>query len=378
MLATTFQRLPLHALHVARGGKIVPFAGYEMPVHYAAGVMKEHLHTRAAAGLFDVSHMGQIVVTPRGGRMTEAARALERLMPQDILALAPGRQRYALLTNKAGGIIDDLMIANFTDHFYLVVNAGCAEADLAHLRANLAASCDVELLDARVMIALQGPRSEAVLATLCDSTAAMRFMDAGVHGIKGVDCIVSRSGYTGEDGFEISIPERHGARVVDALLDHPDVLPIGLGARDSLRLEAGLCLFGQDIGPDTTPVEAALAWTIQKSRREGGERAGGFFGADVILDQLRNGAPRRRVGLRPEGRAPVRAGAPIFADASSGETIGHVTSGGFGPSLNAPVAMGYVATPHAAPATRLFAQVRDQRLPMVVAPLPFVPSSTKR
>lgn len=378
MLATTFQRLPLHALHVAHGGKIAPFAGYEMPVHYAAGVMKEHLHTRAAAGLFDVSHMGQIVVTPRGGRMTEAARALERLMPQDIVALAPGRQRYALLTNKAGGIIDDLMIANFADHFYLVVNAGCAEEDLAHLRANLAASCDVEPLDARVMIALQGPRSEAVLATLSDSTAAMRFMDAGIHRIKDVDCIVSRSGYTGEDGFEISIPARHGARIVDALLDHPDVLPIGLGARDSLRLEAGLCLFGQDIGPDTTPVEAALAWTIQKCRREGGERAGGFFGADVILDQLRDGAPRRRVGLRPEGRAPVRAGAPIFADASSAETIGRVTSGGFGPSLNAPVAMGYVATPHAAPGTRLFAQVRDQRLPMIVSPLPFIPSSTKR
>lgn len=378
MLATTFQRLPLHALHVARGGKIVPFAGFEMPVHYAAGVMKEHLHTRAAAGLFDVSHMGQIVVSPRGGRMTDAAEALERLMPQDIVALAPGRQRYAQLTNKAGGIIDDLMIANFTDHFYLVVNAGCAEADLAHLRASLSASCKVELLDARVMIALQGPRAEAVLATLADTTAAMRFMDAGIHRVMDVDCVVSRSGYTGEDGFEISIPERHGARIVEALLDHPDVLPIGLGARDSLRLEAGLCLHGHDIGPDTTPVEAALAWSIQKSRREGGERAGGFPGADVIFDQLRDGAPRRRVGFRPEGRAPVRADAPVFADASAGEAIGRVTSGGFGPSLNAPVAMGYAATPFTASGTRLFAEVRGQRLPMIVTPLPFVPSSTKR
>ena len=378
MLATNFQRLPLHALHVAHGGKIVPFAGFEMPVQYAAGVMKEHLHTRAGAGLFDVSHMGQVVIRPRSGRIADAAAALEAVIPQDIVGLAPGRQRYGFFTNESGGIIDDLMVANFTDHLFMVVNAGCTDADVAHLRAHLGESCTVEVLEGRVMIALQGPRAEAVLASLSDTAAAMRFMDAGIHQVSGVACIVSRSGYTGEDGYEISIPEQAAARIVETLLAHPDVLPIGLGARDSLRLEAGLCLYGHDIDTATTPVEAALEWAIQKVRRSGGARAGGFPGASVILDQLQQGATRRRVGLRPEGRAPVRAEVQLFADAVSDQPVGRVTSGGFGPSLGAPVAMGYVPVSLAAAGTRVFAELRGQRLPMIVTPLPFVPPSFKR
>lgn len=372
------KRLPLHALHVAHGGKIVPFAGFEMPVQYAGGVMKEHLHTRAGAGLFDVSHMGQVVIRPRSGRIADAVAALEAVIPQDILGLAPGRQRYGFLTNDAGGIIDDLMVANFGDHLFMVVNAGCSEGDVAHLRAYLGEICTVEVLDDRVMIALQGPRAEAVLATLSDTTAPMRFMDAGWHQVAGAPCIVSRSGYTGEDGYEISIPVQAAARIVETLLAHPDVLPIGLGARDSLRLEAGLCLYGHDIDTGTTPVEGALEWAIQKVRRHGGAREGGFPGASVILDQLQKGATRRRVGLRPEGRAPVRAEVHIFADGASDQPIGRVTSGGFGPSVNAPVAMGYVPVAFVGTGTRVFAELRGQRLPMVVTPLPFVSRSFKR
>ncbi|TAK47790.1 MAG: glycine cleavage system aminomethyltransferase GcvT [Xanthobacteraceae bacterium] len=378
MLATSFQRLPLHDLHVARGGRIVPFAGYEMPVQYAAGVMKEHLHTRAACGLFDVSHMGLIELTARSGRLDDAARALERLVPQDIVGLAVGRQRYALFTNAAGGILDDLMVANLGDRLMLIVNAACKEADAAHLATHLADICTIEPLADRALIALQGPKAGAVLARLAPTTAAMRFLDAAMHDVMGVACFVSRSGYTGEDGFEIAIPLARAAAIVTALLDHPDVLPIGLGARDSLRLEAGLCLYGQDIGPDTTPVEAALEWSIQKARRTGGARGGGFPGADIILRQFEDGAPRRRVGLRPEGRAPVRGGASLFADATSGEPVGKVTSGGFGPTVNGPVAMGYVPAALASPGTRLFAEVRGQRHAVAVAALPFVPTSFKR
>jgi aminomethyltransferase len=369
---------PLYALHVALGGKMVPFAGYEMPVQYAPGVLREHLHTRERAGLFDVSHMGQIALHAKSGPVEDAALALERLVPQDIVAVAPGRQRYAQFTDENGGILDDLMVANFGDHLFLVVNAACKEADEAHLREYLSDSCVIEPLPDRALIALQGPRAESALAAFCADAPLMRFMDAGPHEVAGIGCFVSRSGYTGEDGFEISVPAGQAERLAKKLLENSDVLPIGLGARDSLRLEAGLCLYGHDIDTTTTPVEGALEWSIQKSRRKGGARSGGFAGADKILHQLENGAPRRRVGLRPEGRAPVREGAALFADEASAESVGTVTSGGFGPSLNAPVAMGYLAASLAASDTQIFAEVRGQRRPLKVAPTPFVPNTYKR
>jgi aminomethyltransferase len=375
---SSLKRTPLHALHLARGAKMVPFAGYEMPVQYASGVMKEHLHTRSHAGLFDVSHMGQIALRAKSGHVEDAAAALERLVPQDIVSVAPGRQRYAQFTNDSGGILDDLMIANFGTHLFLVVNAACKAEDEAHLRAHLSDACVIEQLADRALLALQGPKAESVLAKFCADAPAMRFMDAGPRRIDGIDCFVSRSGYTGEDGFEISVPADRAEALAAALLDNGDVLPIGLGARDSLRLEAGLCLYGHDIDATTTPAEGALSWSIQKSRRTGGARAGGFFGADVILAQLENGVPRRRVGLKPEGRAPVREGAPLFADSSSREQIGTVTSGGFGPSLGAPVAMGYLPAPLAIDGGTVFAELRGQRLPLRVSPMPFVPNTYKR
>ncbi|MET3965611.1 aminomethyltransferase [Bradyrhizobium sp. JR7.2] len=374
----SLKRTPLHGLHVSLGGKMVPFAGYDMPVQYPAGVLKEHLHTRSSAGLFDVSHMGQLALRPKSGKVEDAARALERLVPQDIVAIAPGRQRYAQFTNPDGGILDDLMVANFGDHLFLVVNAACKEADEAHLRAHLSDDCIIDSLQDRALIALQGPKAEAVLAKLCAEAPAMKFMDAGPHKVAGLDCFVSRSGYTGEDGFEISVPAADAERLAKTLLDNPDVMPIGLGARDSLRLEAGLCLYGHDIDTATTPVEAALEWSVQKSRRSGGARTGGFPGTDAILAHFDNGASRRRVGLRTEGRAPVREGALLFADDAGGEPIGKVTSGGFGPSLNAPVAMGYVPTASSALDTKLFAEVRGQRLPLTVAAMPFVKNTYKR
>ena len=372
------KQTPLHALHLARGGKMVPFAGYDMPVQYAAGVLKEHLHTRTSAGLFDVSHMGQIALRPKSDKVEDAARALERLVPQDIVAVAPGRQRYAQFTNAEGGILDDLMVANFGDHLFLVVNAACKAEDEALLRAELSDSCFIEPLTDRALIALQGPKAAAVLARHCADAEAMRFMDAGPRKVMGLDCFVSRSGYTGEDGFEISVPAADAEKLASALLADDAVAPIGLGARDSLRLEAGLCLYGHDIDTTTTPVEADLVWSIQKSRRNGGVRAGGFPGADKILAQIDGGASRKRVGLKPEGRAPVRDGAQLFADAASSEPLGSVTSGSFGPSINGPIAMGYLPAANAAIGGTVFAEVRGQRLPLRISNLPFVPHSYKR
>jgi glycine cleavage system T protein (aminomethyltransferase) len=372
------KQTPLHALHVSRGGKMVPFAGYDMPVQFGPGVLKEHLHTRASAGLFDVSHMGQIVLRPKSGRVEDAARALEWLVPQDILALPAGRQRYALFTNESGGILDDLMVANLSDHLFLVVNAACKAEDEAHLKEHLSDVCIVEPLRQRALIALQGPKAESVLKKFDAEIPAMKFMDTAARRLAGLDCFVSRSGYTGEDGFEISVPAEAAEAFAKELLADENVLPIGLGARDSLRLEAGLCLYGHDLDPTTTPVEGALEWSIQKSRRKGGARPGGFPGATAILDQFEHGAPRRRVGLKAEGRAPVREGASLFADATSQSPIGSVTSGGFGPSLNAPVAMGYLPPSHSAHDTTVFAEVRGQRLPLRVAPMPFVLNTYKR
>jgi aminomethyltransferase len=375
--APVLKRTPLYSLHVAKGARMVPFAGYEMPVHYAPGVLKEHLHTRAAAGLFDVSHMGQIIVRAKTGRVSDAAVALERLMPADLLGLKPGHQRYALFTNANGGVLDDLMIAHRGDHFLLVVNAACKEADEAHIREALSETCDIERID-RALIALQGPKAEAALARHVPLCAGMLFMDVRVFEILGTDCIVTRSGYTGEDGFEMSVPSDRASDIATTLLEDETVAPIGLGARDSLRLEAGLCLYGSDLDATTTPIEAGLAWAIQSARRRNGEREGGFPGAPVILDQIARGPSRCRVGLLAEGRAPVRAGARLFISEDTDEAAGVVTSGGFGPTTDRPVAMGYVPPSMAEAGAVVLAEIRGKRLPMTVTPMPFVASKFKR
>ncbi|PDV85354.1 glycine cleavage system protein T [Rhizobium sp. H4] len=371
------KKTPLHALHLSLGARMVPFAGYDMPVQYPAGVMKEHLHTRTEAGLFDVSHMGQVIVKAKSGSYEDAALALESLVPVDILGLAEGRQRYGFFTDDTGGILDDLMITHLDDHLFVVVNASCKEADLAHLQAHIGDQCDITLLN-RALIALQGPRAVAVLAELWADVAAMKFMDVRHCRLHDVSCLVSRSGYSGEDGFEISIPSDKAVDVTTRLLEHPDVQAIGLGARDSLRLEAGLCLYGNDIDTTTSPVEAALEWAMQKVRRAGGARAGGFPGSGRILSELENGAARRRVGLKPEGKAPVRGHAKLYADAEGRTEIGEVTSGGFGPSVEGPVAMGYVPVSHAAAGTQVYAEVRGKFLPVTVSALPFVTPTYKR
>lgn len=371
------KQTPLHALHVALGARMVPFAGYNMPVQYPNGILKEHQHTRESAGLFDVSHMGQFLLRASAGTVAQAARALEQLVPADIVTLKPGRQRYSYFTNAQGGIGDDIMVANLGDAIMLVVNAALKEEDRMRLESGIPNDCSLEVLD-RALLALQGPKAETVLAQVSPDVFDMVFMDVAKLSILDHACIVSRSGYTGEDGFEISVPI-DGARVLaEALLKSPDVLPVGLGARDSLRLEAGLPLYGSDIDDATTPVESDLAWAIQKTRRASGERAGTFPGADVILDQIASGPPRKRVGLRPEGRAPVRSGTPLFANEEDGEPVGNVTSGGFGPSLGAPVAMGYVPSSLAKPNAKLFAELRGKRHPVTVSLLPFVPHRYKR
>jgi aminomethyltransferase len=357
---------------------MVPFAGYEMPVQYPSGIIKEHLHTRTAAGLFDVSHMGQVALRARSGRFDDVARALETLVPADVLGLAAGRQRYTLFTNAAGGVLDDLMVSNQGDRLRLVVNAARKAVDEAYLRERLAADCLVEPLAGHALLALQGPQAENVLAALAPEVRAMRFMDVRSLSLVGQSSVVSRSGYTGEDGFEIGMHAEAAEALWNKLLGDPAVIPVGLGARDSLRLEAGLCLYGADLDEATTLVEAAVEWTLPAVRRSGGARAGGFPGAEITMQQLASGPARRRVGLRTEGRAPVRAHAPLFAAEQDPAPAGHVTSGGFGPSLAAPIAMGYVAAGTSKPGTRLFAEVRGKRLPVAVSNLPFVPARYKR
>jgi len=369
-------KTPFYDMHLKNGAKMVPFAGYDMPVQYPLGVMKEHQHTRTKAGLFDVSHMGQVIL--RGADYTSTARALERLIPMDVQGLAEGRQRYGFFTNDAGGILDDLMFANRGDHIFMVVNAACKTADVAHLRAHLEPEIHVKEITNRALLALQGPMAEAVLAEHYPPIVDMKFMDVDTIPIAGAECWVSRSGYTGEDGFEISIPHAAAGTVAAALADHADVEWIGLGARDSLRLEAGLCLYGHDIDTGTTPVEAGLTWAIQQSRRAGGSATGGFPGDSIILDQMSQGVSRKRVGLTPQTRAPMREGVVLYASEDSSTQIGTVTSGGFGPTVEAPVAMGYVATEMAVTGTVLFGEVRGKRLPIAVSPLPHTPPNFKR
>lgn len=373
---TDLLHLPLEALHVELGAKMVPFAGYSMPVQYGLGVIKEHLHTRAAAGLFDVSHMGQVIL--RGPEYQAVATAIEALVPVDVAGLGLNRQRYGFFTNEAGGIEDDLMLANRGDHLFVVINAACKDADIALMRAGLPDDVTLEVIEDRALLALQGPSAEDVLATLTPAARAMRFMDVADLELAGVTCWVSRSGYTGEDGYEISIPAHAVEDLARALLADPRVEPIGLGARDLLRLEAGLCLYGHDIDAQTSPIEAGFGWAIQKVRRPGGARAGGFPGAARILSELNTRAPRARVGLLPEGRAPMREGVELFTTAQGGTPIGKVTSGGFGPSVVAPVAMGLIARDHAAAGTPLYGEVRGKRLPVTVVTLPFTPANFKR
>lgn len=375
---TALKRTGLYDLHVELGAKMVPFAGYDMPVQYPMGVMKEHLHTRAKAGLFDVSHMGQVLLRPKSGSVEDAALAIEALVPVSIAGLAEGRQRYALFTNDAGGIMDDLMVANRGDHLFVVVNAACKEADVAHMRAHLSDTCEIDVVTDRALLALQGPSAEAALAAIAPDAEAMKFMDVGVFASPYGDLWVSRSGYSGEDGYEVSVEDAQARAFAEALLGHEDVEPIGLGARDSLRLEAGLCLYGSDLDETTSPVEAALTWAIQKVRRKGGEREGGFPGASRILSELENGADRTRIGLLPEGRAPMRAGTPLFATEDAGEPIGEVTSGAFGPSIEGPMSMGYVASQFSEIGTPVWGEVRGRRLPATVADMPFRPSTYKR
>jgi aminomethyltransferase len=370
------KRTPFYDMHVANGSKMVPFAGYDMPVQYPSGVMKEHLHTREKAGLFDVSHMGQVIL--RGSDYASTATALERLIPVDVAGLAEGRQRYGFFTNAQGGILDDLMFANRGDHIFMVVNAACKDADIDHMRDHLEPDVHVKVLENRALLALQGPSAEAVLAEHYPPICDMAFMDVDTIPIAGAECWVSRSGYTGEDGFEISIPLAAAVDVATALAQHPDVEWIGLGARDSLRLEGGLCLYGHDIDETTTPVEAALTWAIQKSRRPNGARAGGFPGAQIIFDQLSCAPERKRVGLIPQTRAPMREGVELFTTEHAEAPVGYVTSGGFGPTINTPIAMGYVAAEYCDPDTVLFGEVRGKRMPVKIGTLPHVPARFKR
>ena len=364
--STPLLQTPLHALHLELGARMVPFAGYAMPVQYPAGIIAEHRQCRESAALFDVSHMGQVRLVGE-----DAAAALESLVPQDIAGLGLLKQRYAFFTNDAGGLRDDLMVTRRESDLFLVVNAGCKDADIAHLQAQIGARCQVIPEPERALLALQGPKAVDALARLDAGVAALTFMTGGHFRLAGADCFVTRSGYTGEDGYEISVPAAQAVELARALLAQPEVAPAGLGARDTLRLEAGLCLYGHDIDTATTPVEAGLVWAIQKLRRPGGERAGGYPGAEVIGAQLTGGAARRRVGLAGLERLPVREGAPLLD--AEGRRVGQVTSGTVGPSVGQPIAMGYVETALAVVGTALFAEVRGKRVPMQVTAMPFAP-----
>lgn len=357
---------PLHELHLELGARMVPFAGYAMPVQYPAGILAEHRQCRESAALFDVSHMGQLrLVGP------DAAAALESLVPQDVLDLPVGKQRYAFFTNAAGGLLDDLMITRRADDLFLVVNAGCKDADTRHLVTEIGHRCQIVPMPDHALLALQGPKAVDALARINGGVAALTFMSGGHFALAGTDCFVTRSGYTGEDGFEISVPATHAIALARTLLAQPEVEAAGLGARDTLRLEAGLCLYGHDIDTTTTPVEAGLTWAIQKVRRPGGARAGGYPGQDALGAQLTQGAATKRIGLTGLERTPVREGAPLVD--GHGHPVGRVTSGTVGPTVGQPIAMGYVAANHASIGSELFAEVRGKRVPMRVTAMPFAP-----
>ena len=375
---TTLKRTRLYDYHIANGAKMVPFAGYEMPVQYNLGVMKEHLHTRVAAGLFDVSHMGQILLYPKSGIIADAALAIETLVPVNILSLENGRQRYAMFTNDDGGILDDLMIANRGDHLYIVVNASCKGNDFQHLKNNLGNEFQIDMVEDRSLIALQGPLAEEVLSKLNPTVKELRFMDSVTANLLDTECWISRSGYTGEDGYEISIPNSAVEEVVQLLSQDINVEPIGLGARDSLRLEAGLCLYGHDIDTNTSPIEGNLNWAIQKARRTGGERAGGFPGAKRIQSELEVGPSKKRVGILPDGRAPMREGTLLYGSDNRNNPIGKVTSGAFGPSIQKSISMGYVLKEYTDLETIVYGDVRGKLLAARVTSIPFKKSNYKK
>ncbi len=357
---------PLHALHLELGAKMVPFAGYSMPVNYPGGIIAEHKHCRESAALFDVSHMGQLRLVG-----SDAAQALESLVPVDVVDLAVGKQRYGFFTNANGGILDDLMITRRADDLFLVVNAAGKDADIRHLVTHIGHRCTVQPLADRALLALQGPKAVEALRKLNPAVAELTFMTGTAVQIAGADCFVTRSGYTGEDGFEISVPADKAVALARALLALPEVKPAGLGARDTLRLEAGLCLYGHDIHDTTTPVEAGLTWAIQKVRRPGGARAGGYPGRAAIEAQLATGPTIKRIGLLGLERMPVREGATIVD--GQGHKLGHVTSGTLSPTVNQPIAMAYLAANHAQPHHEVYAEVRGKRVPMRVCPMPFTP-----
>ncbi|MFQ3348541.1 MAG: aminomethyltransferase [Paracoccaceae bacterium] len=365
-------KLVLEDLHIEFGARLVPFAGYNMPVQYNMGVMAEHLHCRTAVGFFDVSHMGQVLLYPKNS-MIDLGLALERLMPVDVLGLAPWRQRYGLLTTCSGGLLDDLMFANRGDHFLMVVNASRKTEDMAHLIAELSNVAHIALLNDRALFALQGPLAAHVLLRLIPDIGCMHFMDCGIFQSCFGAMWISRSGYTGEDGFEISIVNNTAQDFARALLAMPEVAPIGLGARDSLRLEAGLCLYGHEIDLATSPIEAGLIWAIPKSRRPSGERAGGFLGDTRILQEIAAGPARKRVGLRPQGRAPMRDGTMLYS--LDGAKVGSITSGGFGPSLQAPIAMGLVDAHLNTLGMEILGDVRGKKLPVQICSFPFYPTN---
>ena len=375
-MAQALKRTPLYELHCELGAKLTEFAGYEMPVQYSLGILGEHQHTRTKAGLFDVSHMGQI--TLRGSSYPETALALEKVIPMDVLGLKVGRQRYGFLTTDGGGILDDLMFSNREDHIFVVLNAACKDSDIVHLRTLLEPEISIEVIENRALIALQGPASETVLSEFNSQISAMKFMDVETLSIDGAECWISRSGYTGEDGFEISIPSSAAEAITRSILSKQEVEFVGLGARDSLRLEAGLCLYGHDIDEETTPVEASLTWAIQKARRTNGERAKGFLGDEIITQQLDMGTYRKRVGFLPQTRAPMREGVEIYETESSKEVIGKITSGGYGPTVGHPVAMGYINSEYVDSKDNLFGELRGKRVPVKIAKLPFVPLNFKR
>lgn len=375
-MTQSLRKTPLNALHREFGAKLTEFAGYEMPVQYGLGILGEHQHTRKKAGLFDVSHMGQVILS--GQSYEETALALEKVLPMDVLGLEIGRQRYGFLTTDEGGILDDLMFSNRGDHIFVVLNAACKDSDIKYLRSLLEPNISIKEIESRALIALQGPASEAVLGKYHPQIKNMKFMDVETLTIDGAECWISRSGYTGEDGFEISIPAEAAEPITRSILSNQNVEFIGLGARDSLRLEAGLCLYGHDIDQETTPVEASLTWAIQKARRSNGSRASGFIGSEIILKQLAGGTNKKRVGLLPQTRAPMREGVEIFATETSKEAIGKITSGGYGPTVGYPIAMGYINSEYANSEDDLFGELRGKRVPVKVSNLPFVPLNFKR
>ena len=375
-MTQSLRKTPLNALHREFGAKLTEFAGYEMPVQYRLGILGEHQHTRKKAGLFDVSHMGQVILS--GQSYEETALSLEKVLPMDVLGLEIGRQRYGFLTTDEGGILDDLMFSNRGDHIFVVLNAACKDSDIKYLRSLLEPNISIKEIENRALIALQGPASEAVLGKYHPQIKNMKFMDVETLPIDGSECWISRSGYTGEDGFEISIPAEAAEPITRSILSNQNVEFIGLGARDSLRLEAGLCLYGHDIDQATTPVEASLTWAIQKARRSNGSRASGFIGSEIILKQLAGGTNKKRVGFLPQTRAPMREGVEIFGTETSKDAIGKITSGGYGPTVGYPIAMGYINSEYANSEDDLFGELRGKRVPVKVSNLPFVPLNFKR